>query len=254
MDEGKLGTGAVGDIDPLGACDLVEVQGACRDIVTVALGRFTPLLARGLVDVLREDPRIRVVSGDCDSGRLWRTGGSPAPQVLMLDERAGPSAASHLLRAGVGIVVLAREPTVPYGMLLLAAGVSCVDSSADVEDILAAVSLTARDGSVFVRGKGGRVERAERGQRVLTERKVQVLGGLSDGKGYREIAQELHIGVGTVKKHAESVLEVLGASSKRDLIGLPTEWLTSAGTSGTKGVRTDDSRAPVDARDATTAP
>jgi DNA-binding NarL/FixJ family response regulator len=254
MDESKLGSAVVGGIDPSVACNVVEAERACRDTLTVALGQFAPLLARGLMDVLRDDRRIRVVSGDCDGARLWRAGRYPARRVLILDETAGRAVSSRVLRPGVGIVVLAREPTVPYGMLLLAAGVSCVDSSAAVEDVLAAVHLTAQGGCIFVSGNGDRVERADRDERILTERKVQVLEGLSDGKGYREIAQELKISVATVKKHAESLLPALGASSKRDLVGLPTEWLTAAGRSGTHGFRTDDYLAPLDVREPTLTP
>jgi DNA-binding NarL/FixJ family response regulator len=242
-----------GRVNPLIACDLGEAQDACLDVVTVALGQFAPLLTRGLMDVLREDRRIRLVSGDCDSAQLWCTGRSPAPRVLILDGAAGGAASPRSLRPGVGIIVLAREPTVPYGMLLLAAGVSCVDSNAAVEDFLAAVHLTAQDGSMFVPGSGGRVERAGRLGPLLTERKVQVLEALSDGKGYGEIALGLQISVATVKKHAGSLLRALGASSKRDLVGLPTEWLTAAGTSGTHGFRTDESLARVEPFDHTMA-
>ncbi len=125
--------------------------------------------------------------------------------------------------------MLASQPTLPYAMLLLMAGVSCLDMGICAGEFLAAVHVVARGGCMFVSGDGRRVDRVNPARaRVLTDREVEVLKGLSSGRRYAQIAFELEISIDTVKKHGRSLLQKLAASSTRDFIGLPVEWLTWA--------------------------
>lgn len=194
--------------------------------MTVVAGRFEVLVGRGLASVLAEDTSVRVLDSNLERVMLKRAVMELAPQVAILDE-VNISLARCLmaLQPAIGVVVLAREPTLTYGMVLLAAGVSCVAGSASAADVAMSVHTVGHGGCVFVSADSGRVERPDRDpQGILTKRESQVLGGLSGDKSYAEIALELKISVATVKKHTASLLRKLRASSKQALIGMPIFW------------------------------
>lgn len=201
-------------------------RAACRSVSAVALGRFDPLQEIALRAVLSQDRNLRVLGGGLlDAGAACTTG---APgQVVLIDERASPTSSLPAYPEG-GVVILAYEPSLPLGMVLLAAGVSCVAWSASPRDVLHVAHLTARGGCAFVSGPD-RVERRDRRQaQILTKREVEVLKLLSRGGMNSEIALTLKISIGTVKKHVESVLEKVNASSRRELIEAPIEWFDRA--------------------------
>jgi DNA-binding NarL/FixJ family response regulator len=193
-------------------------------VVTVVAGCFEALVGRGLAGILGEDTRVRILASDLESAALKHAVTDLAPQVAILDEVSLRSMSRDVraMQSATGVLVFAREPTITYGLVLLSAGVSCVAGNASAGDILASVQITGQGGCVFVSGDGGRVERPDREKgKILTERESQVLEGLSKGKPYGEIAPDLKISPATVKKHTTSLLGKLGASSKRELVGMP---------------------------------
>src|ERR1700689_2339792 len=127
--------------------------------VSVVLGRFDPLLGRGLVDVLREDPAVRLVGVGLQCVELACVLAGRTASTAIVDELAGPSLrmAVRLIQPPVGIVVLVREPPFPCGMVLLEAEMSCLAVNARAEDVLPAVPLTAQGGCMFVSATGERV-------------------------------------------------------------------------------------------------
>lgn len=65
---------------------------------------------------------------------------------------------------------------------------------------------------VLARLAGG--EPAKAGDSPLTDRETEILRLIADGIGNAEIAERLHIGLGTVKGHVRDVLEKLAASDR----------------------------------------
>ena len=191
--------------------------------MNVGVGRFDPLVGYGLECVLGMDPNIRVV--DWNPAKPAAPTNQDLPRVVIVAETADCSARRKLIESG-GIVMLVRAPTVACGMVLMEAGVSCLALSATAEDVLAAVRVAAVGGCLFVDAAGDRVERQNRRERLLTDREVDVLRRLAGGMSYGEIADEFEIGVATVSKHARSLIGKLRASSRRELAGLPTKWLS----------------------------
>jgi DNA-binding NarL/FixJ family response regulator len=226
-----VGSGALGS-------GIVE-GGAC---VSVVLGGFEPLVSRGLLDLFREDRRLRVFCSIGGSFGRSYVAGSRLPRVAILSEASVVAGSLSSVAQDVGIVVLAREPTVAWGRLLLAAGVSCLDMGSSEESVVAAVQLAAAGGCLFVSGDGDRVEGGTSGGEVLvTDREIDVLMLLSEGASYRATALRLGISVPTVDKHVQRLLRKLGAASKRELVGLPVEWLSFVRTRAGLG-RADRSR------------
>src|SRR5436305_1894881 len=56
------------------------------------------------------------------------------------------------------------------------------------------------------------------GPDVLTPREAEVMELLQSGKSNAEIAQELHIGIETVRSHARRIYRKLGVRTRRELL------------------------------------
>lgn len=201
-----------------------RVQAREATPVTVVLGRFDPLVGRGLAQILQEDQGLRIIGSDLDRAALEHAVMSQAPQVVVLDEAVAQSTVLERLMAArrpIGIVVLAHLPTVAYGMRLFADGASCVAKEASAEDILAAVHIAADGRRVFAADDGHLVERSHPAAVAsLTPREAEVLEYLSKGRSHGEIAHALQLGVETVRTHAAHIRGKLGVRNKRELIGL----------------------------------
>jgi DNA-binding NarL/FixJ family response regulator len=192
--------------------------------VAVVMSRFEPVLAIGLSFVLRGDRRLDVLESGLDHTALLRALVRWAPQVAILDETAERALGRRLrsMRPATGRLVFAHQPEHKYGMMLLAAGATCVARSAPPDEILAAVHLVAEDGRVFVTADGERIERRyPENAPALTPREIDVLKRLSEDKPHQQIAHELEIGLRTVHTHASQIFGKLGVRRRRELIGMP---------------------------------
>jgi DNA-binding NarL/FixJ family response regulator len=192
--------------------------------VTVVLGRFPAVVGRGLVAVLREDHRIRILDSDLEPLKLERTVAQQSPQVVILDETDERSTRARLRTSSpeTEVLVFAHDPTPTYGTLLLADGATCVAWSVPAEDIRASVHLAADGARVFASANGERVERRYPSEaRLLTDRETEVLEHLSRGETNAGIALALEIGIETVRTYVATVLRKLNVQSRRELVGMP---------------------------------
>jgi DNA-binding NarL/FixJ family response regulator len=189
---------------------------ADQDLITVVVGRFDPLVTRGLADVLRHDERLDVLAEDLESGALERAVAETAPRVAILDKPADGSALTRLRSIGpaTGLLVLADDPARPYGMLLLASGVTCLARRVSPQDLLAIVQLVA-DGENVFGAADGRVERHD--GPLLTPRETEVLWQLIEGRSPKQVAAALRIGVRTVNTYAEQGYRKLNVRNMREL-------------------------------------
>lgn len=87
-------------------------QGALTDRSTIVVGRFAPVIERGLLDVLNEDHQLRVLASGLGQDALEGALPVCGPAVVIIDEPAERSALERLGSAGrtTGIVVFVHEP------------------------------------------------------------------------------------------------------------------------------------------------
>jgi DNA-binding NarL/FixJ family response regulator len=191
--------------------------------ITVAVGRFDDLIARGLRGLIDDDERLELIAEDVTPAQLPMMLRSRRPDVAILDAGrlrspaevrsiAGRHPATHLL-------LLAERPSGVESAQLLAFGASaCLAKGTQSRDVLNAIhlasrglQLTPRDGDGLGRGAG-----------LLTAREVDVLGGLQRRRSNAQIAAELHVSVETVRTHARHIYRKLGVSSRRELLAPST--------------------------------
>jgi DNA-binding NarL/FixJ family response regulator len=189
------------------------------DEITVAVGRFDDLVARGLRGLIEDDPRLTVVAEDVSAAQLATTLRSRRPDVAILDtaglRRLGDVRSITSRHPGTRLLLLAERPSSIESAQLLAFGaVACLPKSTQARDVLNAIhlasrglQLTPRDGDGLAHGSG-----------LLTAREADVLARLQQRMSNAQIAAELHISIETVRTHARHIYRKLGVSSRRELL------------------------------------
>lgn len=207
---------------------------------TIVAGKFEDLVSVGLDALIGEDPSLRLVVGDVPMRDLDAALAQHSPEILLLNFGAlsGPTDLLRLHRRfpDTRIVVLANRPTAADCTQMLEYGATgCLSKETEAKDILSAIHLASRGMHVLPRSAsvGGGVSRL-RGTE-LTARESEVLERLQDGATNSEIAEELSIGIETVRTHARSIYRKLGVPSRRELSRMARR----------DAVVVDDARRPV---------
>lgn len=199
--------------------------------VTVVVGELPAVVGRGLLDVLREDRSVEIVSAGVGDDVLERTVAQLAPRVVVVRESLKPGLLVRLASScsATGILLLACEWRLRVETAPLAAGATTVAVSATVPDILDAVHRAARgeheldgaEGTGVLRRDGGAAE-------LLTPREREVFQHLSADMSSAAIALEMKLNVATVRTHTRAVFRKLGVRSRRELVGRSlAEWVSA---------------------------
>lgn len=195
----RLGLKAL--IERQGGMEVVAEAATATEAVTKALA-FKP-------DVVVMDIRLAGDSGIEACRQI--TEGIPEVKVIMLTSYAEDEMLFAAIRAGAAGYVLkqAGGQDVIRALNAVAEGHSLLDPA-----------LTER---VFVE-----VRRAARVQEVtafaqLTEQERRVLALVAEGRTNREIAQELHLGEGTVRNYVSNILGKLGVSNRAEAAAYATK-------------------------------
>jgi DNA-binding NarL/FixJ family response regulator len=151
--------------------------------------------------------RIRVVAAVRSVADLLVGGRLPA--VVLLDPSpADPvQAVSRLVAAGVRVIVHSADETPHVVRAALAAGAKgYVSKRAPLSDLVDAVVAVAGGGHYLTRLLAQGVLLAVSSRRpVLSEREVEVLRGVAEGRTRRAVARSLGLSEGTVKTYLERI-------------------------------------------------
>lgn len=196
------------------------------DPIRVLIAEDQHIVRQGLVLILSQDPGVAVV-GQAANGR----------EAVALHERHSPDVTLVDLRMpeldGVGAVeeILARAPDA--GILILttfdgdedihraltAGAKGYLLKDATTETLLDAVRQIAAGNAYLPPVIASRLMSRMRAP-DLTERELQVLEQMADGKSNREIGAALFIAEGTVKLHVNNLFAKLGVGSRVEAVTL----------------------------------
>jgi DNA-binding NarL/FixJ family response regulator len=188
--------------------------------ITVAVGRFDDLLARGLRGLIEDDPSLELVAADLAREQIASVLRSRRPRALVLDLSCLRSPADVRQLATrhpqTHIVLLAdRASSVECAQMLAFGAAACLAKAAEGRDMLNALHLAARGLQLTPREAFG----TRPGFSVLTARECEVLSELQRRRSNAQIAASLHVSIETVRTHARHIYRKLGVTSRRELVG-----------------------------------
>lgn len=189
------------------------------------------LLREGLMRLLQA-AELEVVAAVGDAEALVRAVEETAPDVAVVDVRMPPTFSDEGLRAairlrrtrpGVAVLVLSQYVEESYASELLSertdgVGYLLKDRVADVEEFVDAVRRVAAGGTVLdpevvsqllVRRRSDPLER-------LTQREIEVLRHMAEGRSNSGIASALRIGESAVAKHINNIFAKLDIAIAED--------------------------------------
>ncbi|MEO7360492.1 MAG: response regulator transcription factor [Gemmatimonadaceae bacterium] len=209
------------------------------DCITVLLVSDVRLMCDGLAQVLSATERIRVVGTAATRTEAVQIVKVHAPDIVLLDMtlKDCASVVQDVRAAGpaVGIVAFAVAPGDEGQLACVEAGVTgFVGRQGGLSDLVRAVECVARGEAFCTRRVVATLFRSLANHSVasriapplLSVREMQVVELIDGGLSNKEIAQQLHIGLATVKNHVHHILEKLhvgrraeAAASVRKLSG-----------------------------------
>jgi DNA-binding NarL/FixJ family response regulator len=194
---------------------------------TVLGAKFEDLVAIGLRALISEDPHLELLADAVTMDGLEGAIERYLPDVVLLNygTLGSPGRVLQLHRSypETRIVVLANRPTASECNQMLSFGATaCLSKETEARDIVNAIHLASRGMHLLPRSAatGGLLDSGIQGAELLTPREAQVLELLQDGAPNAEIANELSIGIETVRTHARHIYRKLGIGSRRELARL----------------------------------
>jgi DNA-binding NarL/FixJ family response regulator len=187
--------------------------------ITVAVGEFDDLVARGLRGLIEDDPRLELVAAGVAAAQLTMVLRARQPRVAILDAGAlrSPADVRSLTSRNphTHLLLLAERPSsVECAQLLAFGAAACLARATQSRDVLNAIHLASRGLQLTPRAGRGMA----RGSGLLTPREADVLAGLQQRRSNAQIAADLHVSIETIRTHARHIYRKLGVSSRRELL------------------------------------
>src|SRR5437764_13787839 len=197
--------------------------------VTLVSARFEDLVSIGLGTLIAEDPNLQLLANDVDLDRLEGVLDEHRPSVVLLNFGSLPNPAMiyqlHQSHPETRVVVLANRPSAAECNQMLSFGATaCISKETQGRDIINAIHLASPGMDVLPRSAAADADHVEEigipAPDLLTPREADVLELLQQGLSNKQIAQELSIGIETVRTHTRNIYAKLGISTRRDLARL----------------------------------
>ena len=187
------------------------------------------LIRRGIRDTLSDAPDIQVVGEAGDYGELRQLLRHTSCDVMLLDVnlpgRSGIDVLHAMIDEGtsIRIVVLSTYPEDQYGIRALKAGaMAYLNKGAAPETIVQAVRTVA-SGRKFITPEIAQAladsvgTRSAAAHELLSDREMQTLVLIAEGRKLSEIAERLSLSPKTVSVYRARVLEKLALSSNAEI-------------------------------------
>lgn len=201
------------------------------------------MMRQGLAQVIGLEADLAVCGHAINAAQALKSARTLSPDLIVTDISLEGSNGLDLLRdlrafvPKVPVLVFSMHDELVYAERVLRAGArGYVMKSQRIEQVLAAIrSLLRGEFYVSEAVKARSVERLAYGHAppaaegrgivdALTDRELQVLRLVGQGKGTRVIAGELHISVKTVESHREHLKEKLQLPDSAAVVRFAIEW------------------------------
>ncbi|RPI24401.1 MAG: DNA-binding response regulator [Chloroflexota bacterium] len=197
-----------------------------------------PVVRDGLAAILGTQPDFEVVGEAADGSEVIRQVARLSPDVLLLDlEMPGMDGVEALRQlrsqsAGVQVIVFTAYDTDDRILGALQAGArGYLLKGAPRDELFRAIRVVSEGGSLLQPVVASKLleHMSSQGRRGslpsgrLTEREMEVLSRLAEGKTNHEIANNLVISERTVKFHVSSILRKLDAENRTEAVAIAAQ-------------------------------
>lgn len=202
-----------------------------------------PVLRHGLEQIINAEPDMMVCAQAGDAGSALEALRQCKPDLALVDITLTGMNGIELIKymktedERLPVIVLSMHDESLYAMRSLRAGASgYVMKSAPMGQLLEAIRKVLR-GEIYVSQMFGAqlIYRTVRGIggdspiEGLTDRELEVLQLIGEGRGSREIAERLHLSVKTIESHRLHIKEKLNLETASELVRFAVEWVSEQG-------------------------
>jgi len=188
------------------------------------------LIRQGVKRILEKSSDIRVVAEAQDGQELLKVVDKTPCDILLLDVTMPGMEAEEIMHAltrdfpQIKILILSMHPEEQFALRMLKAGAwGYVNKSMGLHDLVSAVRRVAA-GRRFISealaeqlAEGLVHEDESPNHAVLSERELQIMFLLAQGKRIKEIAEDLYLSPKTVSTHRSRILAKMGMENNAQL-------------------------------------
>jgi len=192
------------------------------------------LVREGTRRLLEDSGQVEVMACVSNAEELLRAVDGLQPDAVLTDIRMPPGhqvegiEAAHAIRKqhpGIGVLVLSQHSDAAYAVQLLKDGTGGLgyllkSRVGELDELLHALHEVAAgrsvvDSGVVERLVDYRTRQAESPLKLLSEREIDVLREMAEGKGNASIAGSLHLSESSVEKYVNAIFSKLGLSEEK---------------------------------------
>jgi two-component system, NarL family, invasion response regulator UvrY len=200
-------------------------------MITILLADDHALVREGLCRLLQDYPDLNVVGEASNGQETLRLARQLRPDVVLMDlsmpELDGIETTKRIVDEGLKsrVMILTMHANEEYAVRVLQAGArGFVGKGAPSQEVIAAIHKVAAGGIFLPLALAEALPKRyirkgeETPLETLSDRELQVLKRLAEGRTGRAIAQELHLSIKTVDTYRARLLAKLELSTTADLI------------------------------------
>jgi len=203
-------------------------------LLRIVIAEDNYLVREGTRRLLEDSGQVEVVACVSNAEELLRAVDGLRPDAVLTDIRMPPGhqvegiEAAQAIRQqhpGIGVLVLSQHSDAAYAVQLLKEGTGGLGyllktRVGELDELLHALREVAAgrsvvDSGVVERLVDYRTRQAESPLRLLSEREIDVLREMAEGKGNASIAGSLHLSESSVEKYVNSIFSKLGLSEEK---------------------------------------
>jgi DNA-binding NarL/FixJ family response regulator len=213
---------------------------AAKDKNRILIVDDHPMMRQGLAQLIGEEPDLTICGEAEKAGEALEAVGKLKPDLVLADISLPDKNGLELIKdmqaiqPGLTVLVISMHDESLYAERVLRAGGRGYIMKQEGGKKLMAAIRQVLSGQIYVSEKiSARILEGFSGRRALnggspvdklSDRELEVLELVGEGKGTREIAAQLHLSVKTVEVHRAHIKEKLGLKTAPELVRFAVRW------------------------------
>ncbi|MGF1557371.1 response regulator transcription factor [Paucihalobacter sp.] len=197
--------------------------------INIVIVEDDPVVMEGLTAFFQMQPTVAILKtfNNAEALLSWLETGEQTQFILLLDiQLPGKTGVESLpnikkLLPDLDVIILTTfEETDMIFKALSAGACSYVSKRSSLQKIKEAVDVVAQGGSYMSPAIARKIADfyAPKKTDQLTDRQLEIVKGVVNGKSYKMIANDLYISLDTVRSHIKNIYSTLQINSKAELI------------------------------------